>query len=144
MPVTESIARVRQSFSTVLEKSKFTKGIRALDEMLMGLGTKLETQLESAGSRWKYMTEIMLKIPLLLMLHQLLLLSPTSDYRLIELLMFIIRYTGKNIIYVCFIVPFIYNKFSFTSLAHSLVKNCLVDFLIIGLLPRQQACIRVI
>ena len=95
MTVQESTARLWESFSNALEKSRITKGIRAFDTLLIGLGTKLESHLQRAGPRNKYMTELLLRIPLFFIIHQWSLLSPTSDYRIIELLLFVFRYIGK-------------------------------------------------
>ena len=95
MTVQESITRLWEAFSNALEKSRITKGIRALDTLLIGLGTKLDSHLQRVGHRRKYMTELVLRIPLFFIIHQWSLLSPTSDYRIIELLLFVFRYLGK-------------------------------------------------
>ena len=103
MTATESIERLWKSIGNVVEESKFTKGIRALDTFLVRLGTKLDSYQQRAMPRKKYMTEVVVKIPLFFIIHQWLLLSPTSDYRLIELVLFIFRYIGKKFILVYFI-----------------------------------------
>ena len=99
MTVQESTARLWESFSNALEKSRITKGIRTFDTLLIELGTKLESHLQRAGPRRKYMTELVLRIPLFFIIHQWSLLSPTSDYRIIEFLLFVLRYIGKIYIY---------------------------------------------
>ena len=95
MTVQESTARLWEAFSNALEKSRITKGIRAFDTLLIGLGTKLDSHMQRVGSRRKYMTELVLRIPQFFIIHQWSLLSPTSDYRIIELLLFVFRYIGK-------------------------------------------------
>ena len=103
MTATESIGRLCKSFASVMEESKFTKGVRAVDALLMGLGTKLESYQQRAGPRKKYWSELVVKIPLFFIIHQWLLLSPTSDYRLIELVLFIFRYIGKKFLLFYFL-----------------------------------------
>ena len=98
MTATESMERLFKSFGNVVEESKFTQGIRAFHSFLVGLDSKLESYQQRAGQRKKYWIELMMKIPLFFFMHQLLLLSPTSDYRLIELVLFVFRYIGKNFV----------------------------------------------
>ena len=102
MTVTESIDKLRKYIGNVVEESRFTKGVRAFDSFFAGLGPRLESYQQRTGPRRKYTTELVLKIPLFFFLHQWSLLSPTSDYRLIELLLFVFRYIGKKFRFVFF------------------------------------------
>ena len=78
-----------------LDESIITKGIKSVDPFLSGVGTRLESHLKTVGPQWKYLAELLLRVPLVFFIHQWALLSPTSSYWIIEIVLFVIRCIGN-------------------------------------------------
>ena len=68
---------------------------RGIDAPLSRIGGRVETYLQTAGDGRKYFTEVILRVPLIFVIHQWILLSPTSDYWIIDILMFIVKHCGE-------------------------------------------------
>lgn len=95
------LANLRKRFESLakkLDESIITKGIRSVDPFVSGVGTRLETHLKTVGPRWKYLAELLLRVPLIFICHQWALLSPTSSYWIIELVLFVVRGLGDYLI----------------------------------------------
>ena len=93
-----SIIVVMETIQTIcrrLEASGITKTIRSVDVHLSSFGDRLQLYLNGKGRKWKYPAEILLRVPLIFLIHYWCLLSPTSSYWFIEIFLFIFRYLGK-------------------------------------------------
>ena len=71
------------------------KCLGSVDVLLSRFGDRLELYLR--GRRWKYPAEILLRVPLIFLMHHWCVLSPTSSYWFIEIFLFIFRYLGKHV-----------------------------------------------
>ena len=71
------------------------KCLGSVDVLLSRFGDRLELYLR--GRRWKYPAEILLRVPLIFLMHHWCVLSPTSSYWFIEIFLFIFRYLGKRV-----------------------------------------------
>ena len=81
--------------SILSEKSILTRVIRCVDPLLEGYGHRVDLALKKLDPRWQYLGEILLRVPMLLLMHQWCLLSPTSSYWFIEIFLFILKYLGN-------------------------------------------------
>ena len=81
--------------SILSEKSTVPRAIHTDDPLLEEYGRRLDLALKKLDPRWKYLGEILLRVPILLFAHQWCLLSPTSSYWFIEIFLFIFRLAGN-------------------------------------------------
>ena len=68
-----------------------TRYIRFIDRMF----ERIECLPELTVIKLVYFGHVLLGVPMLLFMHQWILLSPTSSYLFIEIFLFIIRYSGN-------------------------------------------------
>ena len=71
-----------------------TREFQGFEAKLSRLGCRLEAYLQGVGSGRKHLMEVLLRVPIIFIMHQLILLSPTSDNVVIEIPLFIFRYIG--------------------------------------------------
>lgn len=67
--------------------------------MCLDIGDKCDLYMYDTSERRKYWCEVLLRAPLIFIIHQWLLLSPYSNYWMIDVVLFVVRYGGLNYIF---------------------------------------------
>ncbi|XP_060582903.1 uncharacterized protein LOC132739253 isoform X2 [Ruditapes philippinarum] len=63
-----------------------------IEKMSLNIGDKCDNFMYITSARRKYWCEVLLRLPLLFIIHQWLLVSPYSNYWIIDIVLFIVRY----------------------------------------------------
>ncbi|XP_053392276.1 RING finger protein 145-like [Mercenaria mercenaria] len=63
-----------------------------IEKQALRIGEKYDNYMDNTSPRKKYLCEILLRVPLIFIIHQWLLLSPYSNYWIIDIFLFIVRY----------------------------------------------------
>jgi hypothetical protein len=69
-----------------------------IEKMSLDIGDKCDNYMDDTSARRKYWCEVLLRLPLLFIIHQWLLLIPNSNYWIIDIVLFIVRYGGLFLI----------------------------------------------
>ena len=88
---------VLQNICRYLDDSKISRAIRGFNSSLSNLGERIDRLKETAIPAGSHPAAILVQIPHCFILHHWVLLSPTSDFWLVEVFLFIFRYAGKLI-----------------------------------------------
>ncbi|XP_060575294.1 E3 ubiquitin-protein ligase RNF139-like [Ruditapes philippinarum] len=63
-----------------------------IEKMSLDIGDKCDNYMDDTSARRKYWCEVLLRLPLLFIIHQWFLLIPNSNYWIIDIVLFIVRY----------------------------------------------------
>ena len=76
-----------------------------IEKTCLDIGDKCDRYMDGTSGRTKYWCEVLLRVPLMFIIHQWLLLSPYSNYWMIDLVLFVVRYGGLyfTLLYFLFI-----------------------------------------
>ena len=63
-----------------------------IEKTCLDIGDKCDRYMDGTSTRTKYWCEILLRVPLMFIIHQWMLVSPYSNYWMIDLVLFVVRY----------------------------------------------------
>ena len=67
---------------------------KCIEKKSLDIGYEYDRYTDGTSDRTKYWCEVLLRVPMMFIIHQWLLVSPYSDYWMIELVLFVVRYGG--------------------------------------------------